>query len=46
MPSKESEAVRDLYVSWTAARLKGEQHDDEAWGTERNPQLGHEGNRG
>jgi acetyl esterase/lipase len=32
MPSKESEAVRDLYVSWTAARLKGEQHDDERWG--------------
>jgi epsilon-lactone hydrolase len=32
MPSKESEAVRELYVSWTAARLKGEQHDDEAWG--------------
>jgi epsilon-lactone hydrolase len=32
MPSKESGAVRDLYLSWTAARLKGEQHDDEAWG--------------
>src|SRR5262245_12457958 len=32
MPSEESEAVRALYVSWTAARLKGEQHDDEAWG--------------
>src|SRR5262245_772725 len=32
MPSKESEAVKDLYVSWTEARLKGEQHDDEAWG--------------
>jgi epsilon-lactone hydrolase len=32
MPSKESEAVRDLYVSWTEARLRGEQHDDEAWG--------------
>jgi monoterpene epsilon-lactone hydrolase len=32
MPSKESEAVRDLYLSWTAARHKGEQHDDEAWG--------------
>jgi acetyl esterase/lipase len=32
MASKESEAVKDLYVSWTAARLKGQQHDDEAWG--------------
>jgi epsilon-lactone hydrolase len=32
MASRESEAVRDLYVSWTAARLRGEQHDDEAWG--------------
>jgi acetyl esterase/lipase len=32
MPSVESGAVRDLYVSWTEARLKGEQHDDEAWG--------------
>src|SRR5262249_14958588 len=32
MPSKESEAVRGLYASWTEARLKGEQHDDEAWG--------------
>ena len=32
MPSKESQAVRDLYVSWTAARLEGERHDDEAWG--------------
>jgi epsilon-lactone hydrolase len=32
MASKESEAVRDLYVSWTEARLRGEQHDDEAWG--------------
>jgi monoterpene epsilon-lactone hydrolase len=32
MPSTESEAVRDLYASWTAARLKGEQHDDERWG--------------
>jgi len=32
MPSKESQAVKDLYASWTAARLKGEQHDDEAWG--------------
>jgi epsilon-lactone hydrolase len=32
MPSKESEAVKDLYLSWTAARLRGEEHDDEAWG--------------
>jgi acetyl esterase/lipase len=32
MASKESKAVRDLYVSWTEARLRGEQHDDEAWG--------------
>jgi epsilon-lactone hydrolase len=32
VPSKESQAVKDLYASWTAARLKGEQHDDEAWG--------------
>jgi hypothetical protein len=32
MPSKESEAVRELYLNWTAARLKGDQHDDEAWG--------------
>jgi putative transposase len=32
MPSKESEAVRHLYVSWTSAWLRGEQHDDEAWG--------------
>jgi epsilon-lactone hydrolase len=32
MASTESGAVRDLYVSWTEARLKGEQHDDEAWG--------------
>jgi hypothetical protein len=29
--SVRSEAVRHLYVSWTAVRLKGEQHD-EAWG--------------
>jgi epsilon-lactone hydrolase len=32
MPSMESLAVKDLYVSWTAARLRGEQHDDERWG--------------
>jgi epsilon-lactone hydrolase len=32
MPSKESGAVRDLYVAWTAARLGGVRHDDEAWG--------------
>src|SRR5262249_4267961 len=32
MPSKESGAVRELYVGWTAARLAGERHDDEAWG--------------
>jgi epsilon-lactone hydrolase len=32
MPSKESQAVKDLYAIWTAARLTGEQHDDEAWG--------------
>jgi epsilon-lactone hydrolase len=32
MASEESGAVRDLYLSWTAARLEGEQHDDEAWG--------------
>jgi monoterpene epsilon-lactone hydrolase len=32
MTSTESGTVKDLYVSWTEARLKGEQHDDEAWG--------------
>jgi epsilon-lactone hydrolase len=32
MPSKESEAVRDLYLSWTAARIRGEEQDDEHWG--------------
>jgi acetyl esterase/lipase len=32
MPSEQSQAVKALYESWTAARLRGEQHDDEAWG--------------
>jgi monoterpene epsilon-lactone hydrolase len=32
MASKESGAVRDLYLSWTATRIKGEQQDDERWG--------------
>src|ERR1700678_4171120 len=31
-PSKQSLAVRDMYVSWTAARLGGEQQDAESWG--------------
>jgi epsilon-lactone hydrolase len=32
MASKESGAVRDLYLGWTAARIKGEQQDNERWG--------------
>jgi epsilon-lactone hydrolase len=32
MASKESAAVRDLYLGWTAARIKGERQDDERWG--------------
>jgi epsilon-lactone hydrolase len=32
MASKESGAVRDLYLSWTAARIKGDQQDNERWG--------------
>jgi epsilon-lactone hydrolase len=32
MPSKGSEAVKDLYLSWTAARIRGEEQDDEHWG--------------
>jgi hypothetical protein len=32
MPSKGAEAVRDLYLSWTAARIRGEEQDDEHWG--------------
>src|SRR5262245_45576219 len=32
MPGKESEAVKGLYVKWTAARLNVEQRDEEAWG--------------
>jgi monoterpene epsilon-lactone hydrolase len=31
-PSKQSQAVRDMYASWTAARLSGEQQDGESWG--------------
>jgi hypothetical protein len=31
MASKESAAVRDLYLGWTAARIKGERQDDERW---------------
>jgi monoterpene epsilon-lactone hydrolase len=31
-PSKQSQAVRDMYASWTAARLSGEQQDGEHWG--------------
>jgi epsilon-lactone hydrolase len=30
--SKESGAVTDLYLSWTAARIKGEPQDNERWG--------------
>lgn len=32
MASTESQAVRDMYLSWTAARIKGEQPDNESWG--------------
>jgi monoterpene epsilon-lactone hydrolase len=32
MASSESEAVRDMYLGWTAARIKGEQPDPESWG--------------
>jgi epsilon-lactone hydrolase len=32
MASSESIAVRDMYLSWTAARIKGEQQDPESWG--------------
>jgi len=32
VPSKESQAVRAMYASWTAARLSGEQRDGEHWG--------------
>lgn len=32
MASIESHAVRDMYLSWTAARIKGEQPDNESWG--------------
>jgi epsilon-lactone hydrolase len=32
MPSKQSQAVREMYVSWTADRLSGEQRDGEHWG--------------
>jgi epsilon-lactone hydrolase len=32
MPSTESRSVMDMYLSWTAARLRGEQQDDESWG--------------
>jgi acetyl esterase/lipase len=41
MASKESGAVRDLYLSWTAARLEGEQHDDEAWVYSHRKLFGH-----
>lgn len=32
MASIESEAVRDMYLSWTAARIKGDAPDPESWG--------------
>ncbi len=32
MASTESQTVRDMYLSWTAARIKGEQPDNESWG--------------
>ena len=32
MPSKQSQAVREMYASWTAERLSGEQRDREHWG--------------
>jgi epsilon-lactone hydrolase len=32
MASIESHAVRDMYLGWTAARIKGEQPDNESWG--------------
>jgi alpha/beta hydrolase fold len=32
MPSRQSEAVRDMYASWTAARLNDEEQDGESWG--------------
>jgi monoterpene epsilon-lactone hydrolase len=32
MPSTQSQAVKDMYTSWTAARLSGEQQDGEHWG--------------
>jgi epsilon-lactone hydrolase len=32
MASTESQAVRDMYLSWTAARIRGEQPDNESWG--------------
>ena len=32
MTSIESNAVRDMYLSWTAARIRGEQQDNESWG--------------
>src|SRR5512133_3665555 len=32
MASKESGAVRELYLGWTAARIKGEPQDNERWG--------------
>ncbi len=32
MASVESQAVREMYLSWTAARIKGEQQDPESWG--------------
>jgi epsilon-lactone hydrolase len=32
MPSKQSQAVREMYASWTADRLSGEQRDGEHWG--------------
>jgi acetyl esterase/lipase len=32
VPSKESQAVTDLYLGWTAARIKGEEQDNEHWG--------------
>lgn len=32
MASIESQAVREMYLSWTAGRIKGEQQDPESWG--------------
>jgi uncharacterized protein (TIGR02246 family) len=31
-PSRESDAVREMYLRWTEARIRGEQQDNESWG--------------